>query len=299
MSNELAQIEERLATLPGLEETLERFREAGLEDRLRERSLLVREERVLESIPERLQPLRESLESLRQEIPIDRVFLSEKALEDLPGREILAGADGILARLSRDVDEVAKRFDEAIARADMGIAAVRSRWNERKQEVQKAYEKILRELQKSAVDGEEFIRLRKEIEGLRPLRDRRLLLRRLEGEHLERRRTLLAEWEDLKAGEFRLLDRAARKVDRKLRDRVQVAVTAGGDREPMFQLLRNDIGGRLSEAIDILSSASELSLPQFVDRLPERGRHRSADVLDSARPGETPCRGAAGGADAH
>ena len=265
VSTELARIEERLATLPGLEETLERFREAGLEDRLRERSLLVREERVLESLPERLQSLRESLESLRQEIPIDRLFLSEKALEDLPGREILAGADGILARLSRDVEGVAKRFDEALARADEGIAKIRSRWNERKQEVQRAYEKILRELQKSAVDGEEFIRLQKEIEGLRPLRDRRSLLRRLQGEHLERRRTLLAEWEDLKAEEFRLLVRAAKKVDRKLRDRVQVAVTAAGDREPLFQLLRNEVGGRLSEAIDILSNARDLSLPQFVD----------------------------------
>ena len=265
VSTELARIEERLATLPGLEETLERFREAGLEDRLRERSLLVREERVLESLPERLQSLRESLESLRQEIPIDRLFLSEKALEDLPGREILAGADGILARLSRDVEGVAKRFDEALARADEGIAKIRSRWNERKQEVQRAYEKILRELQKAAVDGEEFIRLQKEIEGLRPLRDRRSLLRRLQDEHLERRRTLLAEWEDLKAEEFRLLARAAKKVDRKLRDRVQVAVTAAGDREPLFQLLRNEVGGRLSEAIDILSTARELSLPQFVD----------------------------------
>ena len=47
---ELRQIEERLAALPGLEETLERFREAGLEDRLREQSLLVREERLLASI---------------------------------------------------------------------------------------------------------------------------------------------------------------------------------------------------------------------------------------------------------
>ena len=35
---ELRQIEERLAALPGLEETLERFREAGLEDRLRDYS---------------------------------------------------------------------------------------------------------------------------------------------------------------------------------------------------------------------------------------------------------------------
>ncbi len=181
---ERGQIEERLATLPGLEETLDRFREAGLEDRLRERSLIVREERVLDPISERLEPLRECLERLRQETPIDRVFLSPKALEGLPGKEIIAEADGILERLSRDIEELALRFEKCLAQTDERIAEVRSRWNERKREVRKAYEKILRDLQKSSVDGEEFIRLRREVEGLRPLRERESLLRRLENHAL-------------------------------------------------------------------------------------------------------------------
>lgn len=261
---ELQQIEERLAALPGLEETLKRFQDAGLEERLREQSLLVREERVLHSIPERLHPLHECLESLRRELPIDRVFLSPKALEDLPGREILAGANDILERLSRDLEKVAGELGEALERAEEGIAGMRAHWEERKREVQAAYEKILRELQKSAVDGEEFIRLRRQIEGLRPLRDRQSLLRRTENGHLERRRTLLAEWEDLKAEEFRLLDRAAKKVSRSLRDRVQVEVTASGNRAPLFDLLHEEVGGRLSEAIDTLSRVADLSLPQFV-----------------------------------
>ena len=265
LTDELARIDERLATLPGLQETLERYQEAGIEDRLRERSLLVREERVLESVPERLRPLRDALENLRQEIPIDRLFLSTRALEDLPGREILAGADGILARLTQDVEAVATELDAALARADKGMAAIQSRWNERKREVQRSYEKILRELQKSAVDGEEFIRLRREIEGLRPLRDQRLLRKQQRAESLERRRTLLAEWEDLKAEGFRSLERAAKRVSRKLRDRVQVEVTASGDRQPLFEVLRSDVGGRLSEAIGGLSTACDLSLPQFVE----------------------------------
>ena len=264
VSAELEQIEECLATLPGLEETLERFREAGLEDRLREQSLLVREERVLGSIPDRLEPLRECLEILRQEIPIDRVFLSPRALEDLPGKEILAGANDVLERLSLDLEELVNRFEVALAQADSGIDKIRTRWNERKREVQTGYERILRELRKSAVDGEEFIRLRREIEGLRPLRERESLLRRLNKEYAERRRTLLAEWEDLKAEEFRILDRGAKKVNKKLRQRVQVEVTAAGDREPLLQLLRNEIGGRLSEVIDALAKVKELSLPQFV-----------------------------------
>ena len=83
-------------------------------------------------------------------------------------------------------------------------------------------------------------------------------------EHSERRLALLAEWEEVKAADFRLLDRAARGVSRKLRNRVQVRVTAAGNRESLFEVLRDEIGGRLSEAIDQLRKAPDLSLPQFV-----------------------------------
>lgn len=261
---ELRQIEERLAALPGLEETLERFREAGLEERLREQSLLVREERVLASIPERLAPFRECLESLNREIPIDRVFLSAKALEDLPGKEILSRANEVFAQLDRDLERVAKDLEQALRRVDQGVATVRAEWDARKKDVQAAYERILRELQKSRVDGEEFIRLRRQIEELRPLRERQNVVRRVEKEHADRRRALLAEWEDLKAEEFRRLDRAATKVNQKLRDKVEVKVTAAGDREPLFRTLR-EVGGRLSEAIESLGRVQALSLPQFVE----------------------------------
>jgi PHP family Zn ribbon phosphoesterase len=264
---EIRQIEERLAALPGLEETLERFREAGLEERLKEQSLLVREERVLSSIPERIAPFRECLERLKREIPIDCVFLSAKALEDLPGKPILERANECFAQLNRDLDRVARELEQALQRADHGVATVRTEWTTRKKDVQAAYEKILRELQKSRVDGEEFIRLRRQIEELRPLRERQSLVRRVEKEHADRRRALLAEWEDFKAEEFRRLDRAAKKINQKLCDKVLVGVTAGGDREPLFRILRDEIGGRLSDAIDSLRGTRDLSLTHLVETI--------------------------------
>ncbi len=262
---ELRQIEDRLDTLPGLEETLERFRDAGLEELLRERTLLVREERVLDAVPERLASFREHLDGLRQDIPIDRVFLSPRALENLPGKEILAGLDEVLERLSRDIEQVLRGLEGALTRADESIAETRSRWELREREVQADYEKTLRRLQREAVNAEEFIQLQRRIEGLRPLRERRSLLRRLEKDHLDRRRAVLVEWEDVKAEEFRLLDRAARKVSKALHNHVQVDVTAAGNREPLIELLRERISGRLSEAIACLKGAKNFSLSTFAD----------------------------------
>lgn len=262
---EIESIQERLSALPGLEETLERFQEVGLEERLREQSLLVREERLLESVPQRLTPFREALDILRRELPIDLAFLSKRALEELPGQDILSQATGTLTELGEELGRIADSLEEALTRADHGVDQVGTAWDVRRQQVQAEYESILRELQKSRVDGEEFIRLRRQIEELRPLQERRALLRGLEKEHANQRRTLLAEWEDLKAAEFRNLDEAARKVSRQLRDRVQVKVTAAGNREPLFKLLREEIGGRMSEAVESLRNASDLSLTQLVD----------------------------------
>ena len=261
---ELEKNEQRLAALPALEETLARFQEAGLEERLKERSLLVREEQIFASVPGRLATFRECLESLKSELPVDRTFLSDKALQELPARETLGRLKSVFERLESDLAAIVQSLEATLRHSEQGVNDVRLLWESRKQEVQATYEKILRELQKSRVDGEEFIRLRRQIEALRPLRESQASLRRVEKEQSDRRRGLLADWEDLNGETFRHLDRAARKVSQALRDRVQIEVTVAGDHEPLFKILREDIGGRLAETIETLRGTRDLSLTQFV-----------------------------------
>lgn len=260
---EILQIGERLAALPALEETLRRFQDAGLEEKLKEQSLLVREERILKTAEERLEPFQEWLSQLERAIPIDRAFLSAKALEGLPGKDILSAADTVLEQLDRDVQNVITQMMDAIARANTGINVTHKQWEDRKKAVLASYETILRDLQKSKVDGEEFIRLRRQIEDLRPLKERLAALERDLKEYLGERRNLISEWEDIKGEEFRQLERASKKVNRRLEGRVSAEVTAAGNREPLAQLLRDQIGGRLSEAIEILKQKPDFSLPAF------------------------------------
>jgi hypothetical protein len=202
---------------------------------------------------------------MRREIPIDRAFLSPKALEDLPGKQVLSRLNAVFERLDADLSAATASLEAALKRADEGVAGVQSDWSSRKFQAQGAYEKILRELQKSRVDGEEFIRLRRQIEELRPLSERKKQAQTLEKEQADRRRNLLVDWENSKAEEFRSLDRAAKKVSQRLRERVQVEVDAAGDREPLFAILRDDVGGRLSEAIESLRQAPDFSLTRLVE----------------------------------
>ena len=154
-------------------------------------------------------------------------------------------------------------MNRAIEKAQTGLAEIRERWEKRKVSVMEAYQAILRDLQKSKVDGEEFIRLRQQIEELRPLKERQTLLNRGAKAHEAERRNLLSEWEDVKAEEFRNIERAAKKVSKKLEEQVLVDVIAGGNREPLIQLLRDQIGGRLSEAIETITKRTDFSLPVF------------------------------------
>ena len=265
---EMTALDERLGALPGLEETQKRFKEAGLEERLKEKSLLLREERIFANVNERLDPIRSYQEEIIESLPIDTAFVSDKALEELPNATILAEIGKILADLSKKLDAIADQLAMALKEADDSVAATKARWEEKRKVIEETYEKLLRELQKSKIDGAEFIRLRKQIEELRPLRDKKEVLKRDLAAHEAHRRKLLAEWEDTKASEYREIQNAAKKVSRKLRDRVRVEVTMAGNRDPLEQLLR-EVGGNLSAALERLRSIDQLSLPDFALRCRE------------------------------
>ncbi len=243
---EIKAIDERLAALPSLEETLKRFQEAGLEERLKEKSFLVREERILATMHERLAPFSAVHQELEEQLPIDTAF----------------------DRLTEQLTGIASEIAAALAAAESDLAALRGRWDELRKTTDATYEQLLRELQKSKVDGEEFIRLRRQIEELRPLRERRDALTRELATHQSNRRKLLDEWVNLQSAEYRVLASAAKKVSRKLHNRVRVEVTMAGNRDPLERLVR-EVGGNLSATIDRLRNRADLSLLDFAVRCRE------------------------------
>jgi hypothetical protein len=269
VQREMKLIEERLGLLPSLEETQKRFQEAGLEERLKEKSLLVREERVLATIKERLAPIAVLRQELADLVPIDTAFLSTKALDGLPNGAILAEGVGILDRLAAQVRGCAEQMEKALGTADGELSALRGKWDEKKQAVEATYQALLRELQKSKIDGEEFIRLRRQIEELRPLREKKENLTRDLAAHQGSRRNLLDEWFNLQSAEYRALEKAAKRVTRKLAGRVRAMVTMGGNREPLEKLLRESVGGNLAALLERLKSRDSLSLLDFAQRCRE------------------------------
>ncbi len=259
---EMKALDERLASLPGLEETQKRFKEAGLEERLKERGLVVREERIFANVGERLEPLREIHNDLLAGLPLDTAFVSPKALEGLPNAELLGEILRTFDALSVKIKNVADQLGQALRDADAAIATTKGGWDIRRKGIEETYEKLLRELQKSKIDGAEFIKLRQQIEGLRPLREKKENLKRDLAAHEAHRRKLLSEWIDIQGSEYREIQGAAKKVSRKLKDRVGVEVTMAGNREP-FEALIREVGGNLNAALDRLRGLDQMSLQDF------------------------------------
>ena len=273
---EMTQIEERLSLLPSLEETQKRFQDAGLEERLKEKSLLVREEQVLKTLAERIAPVSEVRKALSELLPIDTAFLSAKALEGLPNCAMLIEGAAILDRVTNSLQAITGQIGQTISQADGELASLRVRWDERKQVAETNYQSVLRELQKSKIDGEEFIRLRRQIEELRPLREKKETLIRDLGVYQANRRNLLDEWFNLQSAEYRALEKAAKRVSKKLDGRVRAMVTMGGNLDPLEKLLREDVGGNLAALLDRLKKGSmsgdgntSLSLPDLAQRCRE------------------------------
>ena len=247
-----------------------RFQQAGLEQRLKEKSLLIREERLLSSLQERLQQYQKLQSELDENLPIDVAFISSKVLEGLPNADILSEIKNILLQLNDRLKTISGQFDAALTEANGNIEVIKSRWSERRTAIEETYEKLLRELQKSKIDGAEFIQLRQQIEELRPLKEKMQFLKRDLEAHEAQRRNLLDEWEDVKSAEYREMQAAAKKVSnkRKMRDRVRVTVKMAGDRESLRNRLR-EIGYVRSDTIDILCSRESLSLIELAQRCRE------------------------------
>jgi primosomal protein N'' len=154
-----------------------------------------------------LGPVRDVHESLRSLTPIDTAIISEKALEGLPNTDALSRAMAIFDRLSAELLAISEQLAAAIKKAEADLNSIKNVWDERRKIVEATYERLLRELQKSKIDGEEFIRLRRQIEGLRPLKEKRDALNRDLGTHEAHRRKLLSEWEDVNAADYRAIQK--------------------------------------------------------------------------------------------
>ena len=258
VEKDLKSTREGLERLPAIKENLRRFENAGLEEKLKEQTLLITEERVLTTVKDRIDRVDDAVKALAKAVPLDASFLSDSKVTSLPGYPLIAPAKETLTKLSGQITAKLTDLAENVEASRTDLEGIRTSWGGRKQSLDREYQKILRELQRDKVDGAEFIHLRKEAERLQPLEAKSLELA-VEWERLvEERRTLLADWRDVLQKEHQQRERAAKRIRKRL-TRVRAAVRFGGDRRPLLALLKARYE-RIETGIKSLSDVDDLSL---------------------------------------
>jgi DNA repair ATPase RecN len=256
---------ESLAELPGIQETLTRYREAGVEEKLRSQALIIRAEGVVTAAKEAILPFTSQAESVEALMPIAQDFLTNESLEGLPAHAALTSLRGTISTFEEAAKETAAALRGQIETAGKAIEAVATNVASERTNAQADYERTLRDLQKAKIDGNEFIQLRRDLERLGPIKTQMDRTELKLKEHLQKRRNDLASWEDLKRERYQRLERAAKKVSKELPNRLRVTVAFGRNRGPLATLLKEEVGGRLSEAVAALSGNSDLSVSALAD----------------------------------
>lgn len=264
MRRELQTLEEKLNRLPSVEEKLRRFESQGLDDKLQEQSLLTREEAFLKTSRERVTSFRKPLEQLRQKLEMENGGARGNSDEPLPNADLMKKINVEQERFEHAVREGIARLEEQIEKSYRQLMNYAQEWETRRRGRQEEYLKALRSLQNETIDGNTYLRLRRELEELRPLRAQAAQHAHKLQELEKKRRRALAKLHEANQALFALDHQAAEYVSEMLAGKVRVRVAQEDARETISTLLRELKLGLREDFFTRRFAEDRFSLAEFV-----------------------------------
>lgn len=282
----------KLTKLPALQEQLERYKSAGVEQKLKDKNALIKEKQLLKSAIQDVQSVRDEVADLVDKLTVDRELFDPKRLKGLPGSGYLKEASKVLTSLNTILMKLPNSASLEIDKTLAKLKVIETNWKkEREGPVQERFQKLLRELQKSDIKADDYVQLQEEIEALNPTRQN---LKKAEQEIIKlkgARAKLLLEWTEAVRTEFSARERAAKRIGKLLSKQLRIEVAYCYDVEPLIQLLRNRIGGRLAETERVIRDIEDLSPMKFADDCRKGADHLAATLGVSKDQADRICTG--------
>jgi energy-coupling factor transporter ATP-binding protein EcfA2 len=266
VENEITQVSERVEKLPAVEQVLERYAKKGVEAKLQQKSHLISEEAIIkrgESLLDSIDRLQKPLENA---LPFDVAFLSEETIAKLPNATVLRELRVALQKLDSALGPRLFEIRDLLTLAKSSYTGIVAKWSAEREKTNDDYERVLRSLQKEKIDAEEFVRLRRQVEELRPLQQHLAELMKKASELTQNRRELAAQWEEYRRQVFAGLTKTAKRISKTLDGNVRVSVKYNGDRQPLIDVLVEH-NGRVTEWITNLANRADLSLAELAQTL--------------------------------
>ena len=236
------EIETQIAQLPKLEEQVRQFKEQGLEEKLKQVPLLEKERQLGPRILEEVKRAREGQRQFEESLP-DLVFLSDKALDELPHKDLLHRGRQVLENLSIILRQKFGEVSTAIAEAEGALKVIADDLTKALADGEAQLEKDFSNLPSVAgKDGKEiglaYQRLLREIEQVRPSQTRLETVGALVRELEQARRNLLGDLSDIRSARTAAKQKAVKGLNKRLAGKLRITIVPDGLREPLRDFLQ-------------------------------------------------------------
>lgn len=237
----LSEIEDEVSRLPKLVEQAEQFKSLGLEEKLRLVPVLEKEKRLVSRAGSDLKELHDAVSNFEDILP-DTVFLSDKALEGLPHQEVFQTIKANMDTLKSKVEPLFSQISALVVQCDESIKKEAEHLDKLIQKEDEnlatAFSEIPSYEGKSGREiGTEYQKLLREIERIRPqqslLKNRKAVVDELK----KKRGELLAELSEVRSQRSTQLQRALKRLKRKLEGNLKLDVLSEADRQPLLDFL--------------------------------------------------------------
>jgi ABC-type cobalamin/Fe3+-siderophores transport system ATPase subunit len=275
LQQDIDRLDSRLARMPVVKERLARFDEAGVAEKLQEQDRAQQEEQLL---MQALRSVRGTPEAL-VELTVGTEYLVDEAAGQLPRATLLQRAQTVLDAYNTAVNAAIDVLAATRLKAVADLESLEAEWSGETKELRESLAKVLHQLQPDGIDGDEYLRLRRELGELTPLTAQRFNKQAEFDRVLAERDQLLIDAEDSRGARLRALQKEAKKVGRNLPGIVQASVRDGEDRSALTDLFDQRVSGRLDRARAAVSSAVSFSPRAFVASCRE-----GADAITTAYP---------------
>ena len=247
------EIERQIAQLPRLEEQVRQFKDQGLEEKLKRVPQLEKERQLILRILQELRGTREGQRRFIESLP-DLVFLSDRALENLPHAELLQQGRRVLENLGTTLRHKLREIDTALATADAEldeiVGKLRRALKTSEAQLEKDFAKLPAVAGKGGKEiGRAYQQLLREIERVRPAQTRLKTVDSLVKELEQARRNLLGEISDIRSARSSTKQKAAKNLNRRLAGKLRITIIPDGLHQPLRDFLQglHGIGVRKTE----------------------------------------------------
>lgn len=263
----IEELDEALAALPGLREKLRRFQATNLKEHAEEKTAVQAEERLLETMSAKVAELHARVRLLQPSQEQAEPVLPAEAEQKLPHRSTLEP----LQKVAQDMNDALRAASEVVSKAHQkaakDIAAIKANWEPLRDAANKRFEDVKSKLSDEGYNPDEYVSLDDQVARLEPKQaEKSELERKLEtARHL--RQGTIDEWEKADSRAYGELERAARRVSRKLKGTVKAVVQPSPTIEPLRDVFRRHVEGNISQALGKLEETETLSMSQLAGKI--------------------------------